>query len=169
LPPDRLDWRDWDDITAGVIHRLQGVLYLTDPADIRRERAIRDALRTKIEGPPGHVPDSAFGVVVVGVLIFAKAYIENLAKRAENRTPDLIRRMLFRRKRGTVVLGVDDDSVAALVVTTDLPDDAILAIRDLDVTAPELRGKLLRWDPATGVWRPSDASPDELDEATHTD
>ena len=33
-----------------------------------------------------------------------------------------------------------------MVVTDDLPDEARLALLDLDVTADDLRGKLLRWD-----------------------
>lgn len=45
-------------------------------------------------------------------------------------------------------------SRALVVVTDDLPDEARLALLDLDVTAPELRGKLLRWDEAAGEWRP---------------
>lgn len=62
-------------------------------------------------------------------------------------------------------IGLKDGATATIVVTEDTPDEARLALLDLDVTAPELRGKELRWDEATGAWRPSGPLPAESDEA----
>ena len=52
-----------------------------------------------------------------------------------------------------MLIGLDDGSAADVIITGDLPDEARLALLDLDVTADELRGKTLRWDdaPETGV------------------
>lgn len=51
---------------------------------------------------------------------------------------------------------MDGEQAVKLVVTEGLPDEARLALLDLDVTAEELRGKELRWDAAAGEWRLSD-------------
>jgi hypothetical protein len=55
-----------------------------------------------------------------------------------------------------IFIGLDGGATAIIVVTEDTPDEARLALLDLDVTAPELRGKLLRWDETAGEWRPSE-------------
>lgn len=100
-------------------------------------------------------------LIATPVIIFAKAYLEALGRRAGEGTADLVKGIRFRRKRGTgeTRLGIDSGAAATVVVTEDLPDEARLALLDLDVTAPELRGKVLRWDAATAVWRPSEALP----------
>lgn len=38
------------------------------------------------------------------------------------------------------------------MVTADLPDEARLALLDLDVTADDVCGKELRWDTASNTW-----------------
>jgi hypothetical protein len=62
----------------------------------------------------------------------------------------------FRRKGKILelVVGTDDDAAAAFLVTADLPDDAKLAMLEVDVTSDELRGKLLRWNDKVMAWRP---------------
>ena len=104
--------------------------------------------------------------------IFAKAYLQTLAKRAAEGTnlpkkvKDLVRDRI--RRRGQLEefrIGTRDGSAATIVVTDDTPDEARLALLDLDVTAPELRGKELSWDAAAGQWRPSDTLPPALDGA----
>ena len=89
----------------------------------------------------------------MAVAVFSKAFLETLGRRAGDgvadlpkRVGDLVRRRI--RKNGKSVethIGTGDDRVAVIVVTDDLPDEARLALLDLDVTAPELRGKLLGW------------------------
>jgi len=93
--------------------------------------------------------------------IFAKAFLETLGKRFGDGVADLVKTRV--RKNGKTaeaevrVMGVPQ--VARLIVSPDLPDEARLAVLDLDVTAPELRGKELRWDKAAAEWRPSEALP----------
>jgi hypothetical protein len=41
-------------------------------------------------------------------------------------------------------------------ITQDLPNEARLALLDLDVTAEEVRGKTLRWDATACAWLPDD-------------
>lgn len=49
---------------------------------------------------------------------------------------------------------MDGGASAVVVVTGDLPDEARLALLDLDLMADEMRGKELRWDDDTSAWRP---------------
>jgi hypothetical protein len=51
---------------------------------------------------------------------------------------------------------VGHDEAATVVVTRNLPDEARLALLDLDVTAEDLRGKVLRWSRKDEVWLPDD-------------
>lgn len=58
--------------------------------------------------------------------------------------------------KGAQPLALDEGS-AAIVITSDTPDEARLALLDLDVTAEELRGKVLRWDEKARAWRPDES------------
>jgi len=91
--------------------------------------------------------------------IYSKAFLEAVAKRHADAVSDLVRKRF--RKNGTTTefqISVDGDMSATVVITGDLPDEARLALLDLDVTADELRDKELRWDRASSAWRPD---PDE--------
>lgn len=60
---------------------------------------------------------------------------------------DRVRIKAFRKNDANEYhLGVDGGGSATVVVTEDTPDEAWLALLDLDVTADAVRGKLLRWD-----------------------
>jgi hypothetical protein len=67
-------------------------------------------------------------------------------------------RTRFRKKGKAAELLVDsgDDAAATLVITSDTPDEARLAVLDLDLTAEDVRGQFLRWDAEAETWRPSD-------------
>jgi hypothetical protein len=39
-------------------------------------------------------------------------------------------------------------------VHPDASDQELAALRELDLSAPHLRGRTLRWDEASGEWRP---------------
>jgi hypothetical protein len=52
-------------------------------------------------------------------------------------------------------IGLGGGATATIVVTENTPDEARLALLDLDVTAEEVRGKELRWDKAAEEWRAS--------------
>jgi hypothetical protein len=127
------------------------------------------------EAAYGLLRDPAGIAMATASAIFAKAYLETLAKRAAEGTANLPKKLkdLVRdriRRRGKLEefrIGTRDGSAATIVVTDDTPDEARLALLDLDVTAPELRGKLLRWDEAVGAWRPSESA--QPDGATSTD
>ena len=114
---------------------------------------------------------------ITAVAIFSKAYLEALGRRTEQgvanlskRVGDLVRTRI--RKRGEpdeYLIGLDGGAAAMIVVTEDTPDEARLVLLDLDVTAPELRGRELRWDPATSSWRPTEALPARADGATSSE
>jgi hypothetical protein len=91
--------------------------------------------------------------------IYAKTFLETLAKRHADALEDLVETRIRRKgKPDEYRIGVEDGSAATIAITEDTPDEARLALLDLDVTADELRGKLLRWDSSTSAWRPD---PDE--------
>lgn len=91
------------------------------------------------------------------VAVYSKAFLEALAKRHADGLADLVRKRLRENYKNTEAeIGLDGDAAAKIVVTADIPDEARLALLDLDVTADELRGKLLRWDDSALAWRPAD-------------
>jgi hypothetical protein len=101
-------------------------------------------------------------VIVVGSLsvlvgVYAKAYVETLA---HHNAEALIKAVSSRsRKTGKtteMLVGPEDGSAARVVITPDTPDEARLNLLDLDVTADELRGKVLRWDEKAKAWHPED-------------
>lgn len=115
---------------------------------------------------PGPGAANAVEIVVAAYAAgtFSKAFLETLGRRtADNvadlpkRVGDLVRRKV-RRKDETVEthIGTGDGRTATIVVTDDLPDEARLALLDLDVTSEELQGKLLRWDGEAMAWRPQE-------------
>jgi hypothetical protein len=95
-------------------------------------------------------------------VIYSKAFLETLAKHHADRLVDLVRTTRFRfrnnDKNTEAEIGFDGDAAATIVVNEDTPDEARLALLDLDVTAEELRGKVLRWDSSASAWRPADES-----------
>jgi hypothetical protein len=96
--------------------------------------------------------------LVATVAVYCKAFLEALGKRRADAGSDLCTRY---RKEGTTTeakIGLDGGASANIVVTADMPDEARLALLDLDVTADEVRGRELRWDSDTSAWRPADNS-----------
>lgn len=89
--------------------------------------------------------------------VYSKTVVETLAKHNAEWLIDAVRTRIRRNGRTREALvGPEANAAAIIVVTDDLPDEARLALLDLDVTAPELRGKDLRWDTAVGEWRPAE-------------
>jgi hypothetical protein len=87
--------------------------------------------------------------------IYAKTFLETLAKRHADALEDLVESRVRRKGRPDEYrIGVDDGSAATIAITEDTPDEARLALLDLDVTADAVRGKLLRWDVGSSSWRP---------------
>jgi hypothetical protein len=89
--------------------------------------------------------------------IYAKTFLETLAKRHADALEDLVETRIRRKgKSDEYRIGVDDGSAATIAITEDTPDDARLALLGLDVTADELRGKVLRWNSSASAWLPAD-------------
>ena len=96
---------------------------------------------------------------------FCSAYIQALAQRAENgavnlpkRVADLVRKCVKRKgKPEEIHIGAGGEATATIALTDSTPDEARLALLDLDVTAEEVRGKTLRWDDDTMAWRADSA------------
>jgi len=100
-------------------------------------------------------PDSVAELAAAS--IYAKAFLETLGKRHAVSVDDLVRTRLRRKgKKTEVKIGLDGDAAAKIVVTADTPDEARLALLDLDVTADEVRGKTMRWDESVLAWLPAD-------------
>jgi len=96
--------------------------------------------------------------LVGATALYAKAFLETLAKRHADALEDLVETRIRRKgKPDEYRIGVDDGSAATIAITEDTPDEARLALLDLDVTADEVRGKLLRWDSSAAAWRPDPA------------
>ncbi|MGY1946333.1 hypothetical protein [Nocardia asiatica] len=66
-----------------------------------------------------------------------------------------------RRLHGDVevvtVLDIENVDAAAILVTADLPDEARLALLDLDPTEAAMHGKVLGWDAESQQWIPVQA------------
>jgi hypothetical protein len=97
-------------------------------------------------------------LLVAAIAIYSKAFLETLAKHNADGLIEAVRAR-FRKNGKTreLLVGPEDGSAATLVITSKTPDEARLALLDLDVTAEELRGKTLRWDEKTMTWRPDDS------------
>lgn len=97
--------------------------------------------------------------VLTGAAIYSKAFLETLAKHNADAVMEALR--IRSRKNGETretLVGPEDGSAATLIVTDETPDEARLALLDLDVTADELRGKILRWDDDDArAWRADSA------------
>jgi hypothetical protein len=94
--------------------------------------------------------------LLAGATIYAKAFLETLAKHNAEGLIGAVRTRV--RKKGNaaeLLVGPNDDAAATLVITSDTPDEARLAVLDLDINAEDLRGNFLRWDAEAEIWRPS--------------
>jgi hypothetical protein len=93
---------------------------------------------------------------------FSSAFFQTLGTRAGNRVAnlpkrasDLVRKRVKRKGQPEEIhisAGDETTATATIAITADTPDEARLALLDLDVTADEVRGKTLRWDNDAGAW-----------------
>jgi hypothetical protein len=94
--------------------------------------------------------------LVVAAAIYAKTFVETLAKRHADALEDLVETHLRRIGNKTEAeIGLDGDAAAKIAITEDTPDEARLALLDLDVTDDAVRGKVLRWDSSASAWCPA--------------
>ena len=94
-------------------------------------------------------------VLLGAVAIYLKAFLDRLANLNAEGLSEFVRARFRKNGKATeLLIGPDDGAAATLVITSDTPDEARLAVLDLDVTAEDLRGQHLRWDSDTETWRP---------------
>jgi len=85
---------------------------------------------------------------------YSKAFLETLAKNNADGLTEAVRTRFRKNGKARELLVGAEDAAATLVITSDTPDEARLAVLDLDVTAEDVRGQYLRWDSETETWRP---------------
>ncbi len=94
-------------------------------------------------------------LLLAAVAIYSKAFLETLGKHNAEGLSEFVRARFRKNGKATeLLIGPDDGAAATLVITSDTPDEARLAVLDLDVTAENVRGQHLLWDSATETWRP---------------
>jgi hypothetical protein len=100
----------------------------------------------------GMVDQAGFLAVVA---VYSKAFLETLAKRHADGLAELVNRRFRKNGKNTEAeIGLDGYAAAKIAVTADMPDEARLALLDLDITDDAVRGKLLRWDSRASAWLP---------------
>jgi hypothetical protein len=150
-----------DAIQARAEAESRAYWYTLAEAD-RRDAEIEARRDAEYLGAPS--PDAEAWVAAFVLGNFSAAFVQALGQRAANgtaklpeRISDLVRTRVRRKgKPGEYHIGVGDGSAATIALTEDTPDVARFALLDLDLTADEVRGKLLRWDSNEWVWRPAD-------------
>jgi hypothetical protein len=118
----------------------------------------------KRERKKGYSPTPEQVALTFALANFSSAFMQALGQRAADGAAKLPKRMrdLMKtrvRRKGEpdeYRIGVRNGSAATIAITADTPDEARLALLDLDVTADAVRGKLLRWDSSASAWRPAD-------------
>lgn len=120
----------------------------------------RSALRDSDSDVLGCMSLDVITPVSVLVGVYVKAYIETLAQHnAESLIKAVRHGRRWKGKKPEMVVGPGNKSAATIAITDETPDEARLALLDLDVTAEELRGKVLAWDAEAGSWRPDGTEP----------
>ena len=104
------------------------------------------------------IPWEVVAPLVAATGIYSKTFLETLAKHnAEALIEAVTTRIRKNGKNRELLVGTQDGNAATIVVTSTTPDEARLALLDLDVTAEEVRGKTLRWDENAMAWRADSA------------
>jgi hypothetical protein len=117
--------------------------------------ALKDAYAARGIRIYNSVPWEIIAPLLTAVPIYSKAFLETLARHNAEWLINAVHDRIRKNGRVTeLVVGPENGAAATLVITGSTPDEALLAVLDLDVTAEELRGKELRWDPSTEAWRP---------------
>ena len=112
---------------------------------------------TVVGGSSGVIGSTGGVVFLAAAAVYSKAFVEALARRHADGVANLVRTGVRRKgKPDETRIGVNDGSAATIAITADTPDEARLALLDLDVTADAVHGKLLRWDSSVSAWRSDD-------------
>ncbi|MEV6319713.1 hypothetical protein AB0M45_00755 [Nocardia sp. NPDC051787] len=111
-------------------------------------------------GGPPELGEWVFTAVAPMAALYGKALLEALGERSATgltALPGKLRQRWFRRGVRSVeaVLDLEDRPSAAILVTDDLPDEARLALLDLDLAEPSLQGEVLTWEVESRQWVPA--------------
>jgi hypothetical protein len=102
-------------------------------------------------------------LLVAPLAKFGWTFAGKVAERLGERTGDalanslsmLVRRLWQSRSGADGRMELEDSvTKTRIMLTEDLPDEAYDALRQIDLTQPELRGNVLLFDPATATWLP---------------
>jgi hypothetical protein len=104
------------------------------------------------------VPWEVVAPLLAAGAVYSKAFLETLAKHNADWLSDAVHNRIRKNGRARELLvGPQNGQAATLVITASTPDEARLALLDLDVTAENVRGKTLRWDDDAMLWRTDSA------------
>ncbi|GGV77637.1 hypothetical protein GCM10010228_44780 [Streptomyces massasporeus] len=120
---------------------------------------------TEYPGGAHAAPGSLFEEILVGFLAvkflgpFLEAFAGKIGEQFGESAVRALGRIRVTRKHDTDSrnLEIDDSDTGiptVLVLPEDFTEEAQLALIDLDVTAGEVRGTTLRWNPDTAAWEP---------------
>ncbi|MFE3578219.1 hypothetical protein [Streptomyces vinaceus] len=129
------------------------------------------------DGAPGQwgnvhaAPVPAFEEIVVGFLAvkllgpFLETFATKLGERFGESTSQALGRIRVTRRRNRTSrnLEIEDPQTftsTVLVLPEEFTEEARLAVIELDVSAEEVRGKTLRWNPDTSTWQVVDDGPE---------
>jgi hypothetical protein len=119
--------------------------------------ALKDAYAARGIRIYNSVPWEVAAPLMALAAVYAKTFVETLAKHHADAVNDAVdTRIRKKGKTRELLIGPEDGSAAILIITNETPDEARLALLDLDVTAEEVRGKALRWDDDAVAWRRAD-------------
>jgi hypothetical protein len=106
----------------------------------------------------GVVADSATAETLVLATTlgpFVTAFSAELGKRLGGSTAEWAARMRLRKHQETtadLVVSGPDEYPTTIELLEDFPDDARLALLDLDITNDEVRGHRIKWNRQRGTW-----------------
>jgi hypothetical protein len=137
----------------GRVEVVLGETGIPEDPGIRREGPAASPSQLASRSLPVHAFGPEMYLTGTAIAVYSKAFVEALAKRHADGLADRVR---TRSRTREARIGLPDSESATIVITARMPDEARLALLDLDVTADEVRGKLLRWDSKASAWRPAD-------------
>jgi len=148
----------WHELAA-LADREVGLVAVDDYEDPE------DALKTGPGEIWTHGIELFVGALAPIVAVYSKAFLENIANRNADAAVEVASHMRrrWRARKGRVrrhdssEVRIDFNGTsyaAAIIVTENMPDEALLAILELDISAETVQGKVLRWDDARMSWVP---------------
>lgn len=146
---------------SGVVHRVNRSI--TDRVLLA---AVKFAAGARRGQPSASVPVLHHSITAIEAVVaattfgpFVTAFCTELGKRFGGSISDWASKIRLRQKASVpseADLLVELDNVVTVVeLEKDLPDEARLAFLDLDLKAPAIRGRRLRWNAEGQAWEPT--------------